>query len=125
LSPRVRVLIADDEKLFGNALELILASDARIDVVGRALDGRQAVLLARELDPDVVLLDLSMPGVTGFQAIEEMLVENGGRRVVVLSGSADPDDRERARAAGAVGYLTKERIADDLVPEVIQAAERH
>jgi DNA-binding NarL/FixJ family response regulator len=117
-----RVLIADDERLFVDALELILGADERIEVVGRALDGRQAILLARELDPDVVLIDLSMPGVDGFGAIAAMLEETGSRRVVVLSGSADPEDMERAREAGAVGYLMKDRIADDLVPGVLAAA---
>jgi len=117
-----RVLIADDSHLFGDALELMLSADDRIAVVGRALDGAQAVALARELDPDVVLLDLSMPGVDGFDAIEAMIAEEPRRRVVVLSGSADPDDVAKARSAGAVAYLTKERIAEELVPSVIAAA---
>ena len=76
----VRVLIADDERLFVEALELILATDGRIEVVGRALDGTQAVALARELDPDVVLIDLSMPGIDGFAAIAAMLADDAGRR---------------------------------------------
>ena len=122
--PPIRVLIADDEQLFGNALEVILAADERIEVVGRALDGREAVVMARELDPDVVLLDLSMPGVDGFAATEAMLADDAARRVVVLSGSADPADLDNARAVGAVGYLTKERIATDLVPEVLTVATR-
>jgi DNA-binding NarL/FixJ family response regulator len=117
-----RVLIADDSHLFGDALELILAADERIEVVGRALDGAQAVVLARELDPDVVLIDLRMPAVDGFEAIAAMLADDAGRHVLVLSGSADPDDIVKARAAGAVGYLTKERIADELVPAVLAAA---
>lgn len=117
-----RVLIADDERLFVDALELILAADERIEVVGRALDGRQAIALARELDPDVVLIDLSMPGVDGFEAIAAIVAENATRRVVVLSGSADPGDVEKALSAGASRYLMKERIADDLVPGVLAAA---
>ena len=111
-----RVLIADDERLFVDALELILAADARIEVVGRALDGRQAIALARQLEPDVVLIDLSMPGVDGFDAIAAIVAENAGCRIVVLSGSADPADVEKALAAGASRYLTKDRIADELVP---------
>ena len=117
-----RVLIADDSHLFGDAVELILEADERIEVVGRALDGAQAVTLARELDPDVVLLDISMPGVGGIEAIEAMLREDADRRVLVLTGSADPADREKAQEAGAVGYLTKEQIADELVPGVLAAA---
>ena len=117
-----RVLIADDSHLFGDAIELILEADERIEVVGRALDGAQAVTLARELDPDVVLLDVSMPGVGGIEAIEAMLRDDAGRRVLILTGSADPADRDKAREAGAVGYLTKEQIANELVPGVLAAA---
>ena len=117
-----RVLIADDSHLFGDAIELILEADERIEVVGRALDGAQAVTLARELDPDVVLLDVSMPGVGGIEAIEAMLRDDASRRVLVLTGSADPADREKAQEAGAVGYLTKEQIANELVPGVLAAA---
>ena len=117
-----RVLIADDSQLFGDAIELILEADERIEVVGRALDGAQAVTLARELDPDVVLLDVSMPGVGGIEAIEAMLRDDASRRVLVLTGSADPADREKAQEAGAVGYLTKEQIANELVPGVLAAA---
>ena len=117
-----RVLIADDERLFVDALELILAADARIEVVGRALDGREAIALARELNPDVVLIDLSMPGIDGFRAIAAILAEKASRRVVVLSGSADPGDVEKAMAAGASRYLMKDRIADELVPGVLAAA---
>lgn len=119
---RTRVLIADDERLFVDALELILDADERIEVVGRALNGREAITLARDLDPDVVLMDLSMPGVDGFGAIAEIVAETGSRRIVVLSGSADPGDMDKARAAGAVGYLMKDKIADELVPGVLAAA---
>jgi DNA-binding NarL/FixJ family response regulator len=117
-----RVLLADDSHLFDDAVELILEADERVEVVGRALDGAQAVTLARELDPDVVLLDLSMPGVGGIEAIEAMLRDDAARRVLVLAGSADPADRAKAEQAGAVGYLTKEQIADELVPGVLAAA---
>ena len=118
----LRVLIADDERLFAQALELILGADERIEVVGRAHDGQSAVSLARSLQPDVVLMDLSMPGLDGFSAIAEILADARDRRVLVLSGSADPVDIARAHAAGAWGYMTKENIADDLVPQVLAAA---
>jgi DNA-binding NarL/FixJ family response regulator len=116
------VLIADDERLFVAALELILNADERIEVVGRAVDGREAIALSRELEPDVVLMDLSMPGIDGFDAIAAIVAGDSHRRVVVLSGSADPGDMEKARAAGAAGYLLKDRIADELVPGVLAAA---
>ncbi len=68
----LRVLIADDHRLFAEALEAILAADDRIEVVGQAGDGGQAVELARKLDPDVVLMDVSMPVLDGFQATREI-----------------------------------------------------
>jgi len=119
---RTTVLIVDDERLFVAALELILAADERIEVVGRAVDGREAIALSRDLDPDVVLMDLSMPGIDGFAAIAAIVADASCRRVVVLSGSADPGDVEKARAAGAAGYLLKDRIADELIPGVLAAA---
>jgi len=116
----VRVLIADDEPLFAEALEVLLSADERIEVVGRAADGSEAVELARTLEPDLVLMDLSMPGVDGFEATEE-LTANGGPRVLVLTGSDDPADVARARSAGAAGYLTKDKIAETLVEAILAA----
>jgi len=117
----VRVLIADDEPLFGEALEVLLGVDDRIEVVGRALDGSEAVELARELDPDVVLMDLSMPGVDGFVATEQILAGDSDAHVLVLSGSDDPADIAKAREAGAAEYITKDLIAERLVDAILNA----
>jgi DNA-binding NarL/FixJ family response regulator len=117
----VRVLIADDEPLFGEALEVLLGVDDRIEVVGRALDGSEAVELARELEPDVVLTDLSMPGVDGFVATERILARDRDAHVLVLSGSDDPADIAKAREAGAAGYITKDLIAERLVDAILDA----
>jgi DNA-binding NarL/FixJ family response regulator len=116
----VRVLIADDEPLFADALAALLEADGRVEVVGRAFNGRQAVELAHSLGPDLVLMDLSMPGVDGIDATRE-LTANGGMRVLVLTGSEDPADIARARSAGAAGYLTKDRIAETLVDAILAA----
>jgi DNA-binding NarL/FixJ family response regulator len=116
----VRVLIADDEPLFADALEALLEADGRVQVVGRAADGREAIDLARELEPDLVLMDLSMPGVDGFDATREVTAD-GGPRVLVLTGSDDPADVARARTAGAAGYLTKDQIAETLVEAILAA----
>ena len=117
----MRVLIADDEPLFAEALEVLLADDGRIEVVGRASDGHEAVELSRELEPDVVLMDLSMPGLDGIHATEEIASGEGRPRVLVLTGSEDPADVARARKAGAAGYLTKDQIAETLVDAIISA----
>jgi DNA-binding NarL/FixJ family response regulator len=120
----VRVLIADDHVLFAQALEAILSLDGRIEVVGRASDGQQAVELTRELCPDVVLMDLSMPRADGFDATRQIRDANAGTRVLVLTGSPDATDVARARDAGADGYLTKDQIAGDLVRAILATTER-
>ena len=85
---------------------------------GVAADGDEALRLTRELRPDVVLMDLSMPVLDGFAATERVRAEIPDTKVIVLTGSADEEDVERARAAGAAGYVTKERIAAELVRAV-------
>jgi DNA-binding NarL/FixJ family response regulator len=121
---RVRVLIADDQRLFAEALEAILSTDGRIAVVGRAADGESAVGLARDEHPDVVLMDIAMPVMDGIEATEAIRCEVPDTRVIVLTGSNAPRDVSRARAAGAAGYVTKDQIAGDLVRAILDAAGR-
>jgi DNA-binding NarL/FixJ family response regulator len=120
----VSVLIADDQRLFAEALEAILSTDGRIDVVGRALDGREALALAREHRPDVVLMDISMPVMDGIDATKAIRSEVPESRVIVLTGSAATGDVSRARGAGASAYVTKDQIAGDLVRAILDAARR-
>jgi DNA-binding NarL/FixJ family response regulator len=119
---RVRVLIADDQLLFAEALEAVLAMDERIEIVGRAADGREAIELARTHRPDVVLMDLSMPVLDGFEATRTIREELNDTRVVVLSGSAAAADVACARDAGAAAYMTKDQIAQELVDAILDAA---
>ena len=121
---QVRVLIADDQRLFAEALEAILTTDGRIAVVGRATNGEEAVALARDDRPDVVLMDIAMPVLDGIAATKAIAVEAPETRVVVLTGSEAPEDITRARAAGASGYVTKDQIAGDLVRAILDAAGR-
>ena len=121
---QVRVLIADDQRLFAEALEAILTTDGRIAVVGRASNGEEAVALARDGRPDVVLMDIAMPVLDGIAATKAIGVEAPESRVVVLTGSDAPDDITRARAAGASGYVTKDQVAGDLVRAILDAVGR-
>ena len=120
----VRVLIADDHRLFAEALEAVLSSEERIDVVGRAADGSEAVALARELRPDVVALDISMPVMDGFEAAAQLEQLDDPPAVLMLTGSNAPEDVDRARRAGAKGYITKDAIAANLVDAILAAAGR-
>ena len=118
----VRVLIADDHKLFAEALEAILTTDARIQVVGHARDGQQAVAMAIELRPDVVLMDISMPIMDGFEATKLIRERIRGACVLMLTGSNARLDVDRAREAGAAGYVTKDRIAAELIDAILAIA---
>jgi two-component system, NarL family, nitrate/nitrite response regulator NarL len=123
-SKPLRVLIADDHRLFAEALEAILTTDERIEVVGQASDGEQAVELARKLGPDVVLMDVSMPVLNGFEATREIRAAGEGVRVLMLTGSNSRDDVDRSREAGASGYVTKDRIASELVATIVEVSRR-
>ena len=120
----LRVLIADDHRLFAEALEAILATDERIEVVGQASDGSEAVELARTLDPDVVLMDVSMPVLDGFEATREIRSAGEDVRVIMLTGSNSRADVDRSREAGASGYVTKDRIASELVSAIVEVTRR-
>ena len=119
---RVRVLIADDHRLFAEALEAVLSTEDRIEVVGRASDGGEAVELARQLQPDVVALDISMPVMDGFEAAAALEQLDHPPAVLMLTGSNSPEDVDRARRAGAKGYITKDAIAARLVDAILAAA---
>lgn len=120
----VRVLIVDDHKLFAEALQAILETDERLDVVGYAKDGAEAVELDAALRPDVVLMDISMPVMDGFEATEKIRAARTGACVLMLTGSDSSTDVDRSRAAGAAGYVTKDRIAAELVDAILDVGSR-
>ena len=120
--PPIRVLIADDHCLFAEALEAILSTEDRIEVVGRAADGEEAVAMARTLRPDVVALDISMPVMDGFEAAAQMERFDRPPSILMLTGSNSSDDVDRARRAGVKGYMTKDSIAAQLVDAILAAA---
>lgn len=121
-SSPVRVLVADDHDLFAETLVALLAGDDRIEVVGRAADGGEAVLLAQLHVPDVVLMDVHMPFVDGIEATVALNADVPAVRVVMLSSSPAVEDAERSRSAGAVGYLTKDAGVAQIKAEVMRAA---
>ena len=122
--PVIRVLIADDHRLFVEAVEAILAAEDRITVVGQAADGGEAVRLTRTLLPDVVLMDISMPVLDGIEATRQIRATDEGARVLMVTGSNSSADVDRAREAGASGYVTKDRIAADLVQAIVESSGR-
>jgi DNA-binding NarL/FixJ family response regulator len=120
---RIRVVIADDHRLFAQALEAVLGGEERFEVVGFARNGREAIALVQELEPDVTLMDLSMPVLDGVEATREIRQSSPGARILMLTGSNAPNDVDRARAAGASGYVTKDRIAGELIQAILDVVE--
>jgi two-component system, NarL family, response regulator LiaR len=118
------VLIADDHRMFAEALEAILVTDERLEVAGQAADGAEAVRLALAQRPDVVLMDISMPIMDGLQATKQLRKQWPGASVLMLTGSNSRTDVDRAREAGAAGYVTKERIAAELIDAILEVAKR-
>jgi len=118
----VRVLVADDHRLFAQALEAMLAGQERIECVGVAANGREAIERAADLRPDVVLMDISMPVLDGIEATRRLRKAHPQVRVVMLTGSSAEQDVARSRKAGATGYLTKDAIAASLVDAILEAA---
>jgi DNA-binding NarL/FixJ family response regulator len=117
-SRKISVLIADDHRLFAEALEAILASEPEIEVVGRAQNGEEAVEQALALRPDVILMDIAMPGVDGVEATKRIRRKQDSVRVLMLTGSNSRTDVARAREAGAAAYVTKDRIAAQLIEAI-------
>ena len=118
-----RVLIADDQRLIRAGLKMLCESTDDIDVVGEAADGAEAVRLAAELRPDVILMDLRMPGVDGIRAIELVLSARADTKILVLTTFDDDDHLYPALSAGAAGFLVKDTDPDELICAVRRVAD--
>jgi DNA-binding NarL/FixJ family response regulator len=118
LSDRVRVLIVDDDDLMRAGLRAVLSSDATVEVVGEAGDGGEAPGAARRLRPDVVLMDIRMPGVDGIAATRDVLEAAPETRVVILTTFEEDDYIFGALGAGASGFLLKRTRPEDLIAAV-------
>jgi len=118
LERSIRVLIVDDEAPFTEMVRALLEVEQGIEVVGAAADGEQAVTLALQLAPDVIVMDISMPVMDGLDATREIREQDPTANVLILTGSLNTAEVDRARTVGAAGYLTKDRIAGELVAEI-------
>ena len=126
----IRVLVVDDDDLLAEAIAAIIDTDEEIEHVGRARTGEEALDLVADLDPDVVVMDVEMPGIGGLEATKR-ITTGGGRRagpaVLVVTGADVEAHWLSARAAGAAGYLPKSDLGRLLLPTIraiAAAAER-
>jgi DNA-binding NarL/FixJ family response regulator len=115
---RLRVLIADDHELFRRGLRMVLDDEPDLEVVAEAGDGREAVDLARDQAPDVVVMDVRMPSVSGIEAAGLIKADQPGIRILMLTISDEEDDLFEAVKAGANGYLLKEISIDEIAAAV-------
>jgi DNA-binding NarL/FixJ family response regulator len=118
----VRILIADDHRLFAESLRAALSEDERIDVIGIAYNGREAVDLALELRPDVILMDLKMPVLDGFEATRLLREAQSETQVLILTGTDEAFGADDAALAGASGFLRKEQSIVDLKRVFLEVA---
>jgi DNA-binding NarL/FixJ family response regulator len=118
----IRVLLAEDHAIVRSGLERLLGTTTDIEVVAGAADGEEAVGLAAEHRPDVVLMDVSMPNVDGIEATRRILEQNEEVQVVVLTSISDRAKIEAALDAGAIGYLLKDAEPDEVIRGIRAAA---
>lgn len=118
----MRVLIAHSDPVLADTLMTEMGRDDRIEIVGHATDGQEALALAQYLLPDMVLIDIEMPVLDGIEAARRIREDRSGACVLMLTGGESIDDLTRARAAGVAGFVAKDRIATELMDMIFELA---
>lgn len=119
----IKLLLVEDELAVRKGLRMRLAAEPDVTIVGEAADGKAALMLVRKLHPDVVLMDIAMPRLDGIAATEALQSFSPRPAVIILTVHDDADTRARAKAAGAVAFITKCGVNDDLLMAVRQAVQ--
>jgi DNA-binding NarL/FixJ family response regulator len=115
---KLRILLADDHKIVREGLRTLINSQPDMQVVGEAANGREVLVKARELKPDVVVMDLSMPELNGLQATERLKIERPEMKVVALTAHEDEGYLRQLCKVGAAGYVLKRSAGDELVKAI-------
>jgi DNA-binding NarL/FixJ family response regulator len=121
----LRVVVAEDDDQLAELITSLLSEDRRFEVVGRGRTGDEAVDLAGEHRPDIVLMDLSMPGCDGVEATRLIRALNAAQHVVIYTGSGDYDDVGRAEEAGAAGFLHKDALTSGEIGDALDVLHRN
>src|ERR1700739_857612 len=118
---KIKVLIADDHALMRQGLRALLQTESDIEVVGEAETGREAVQLAKTLNPDVVLMDIAMPLLSGLEATRQISKQVPATRVLILSSYSDDEYVHQLAEAGGAGYVLKQTTSADVVRAIHEA----
>ncbi len=110
----IKILLVDDHDLVRTGVRRLLADVADFDILGEATTGEEAIKMAAQLNPDVVLMDINMPGIGGLEATRKMLGDNPELRIIIVTMHQDDLFAQRLLKAGAVGYLTKGAKVDEI-----------
>jgi DNA-binding NarL/FixJ family response regulator len=120
-TPEITCLIVDDHEVVREGLRLSLSRAPHIRVIGEAGDGESAIALVERRRPNVVIMDVQMPGIDGVEATRRILLEAPDTRIVILTGGDDCDVAEAAVRAGAVAYVLKGREPDEIFEAILNA----
>ena len=124
-SKKITVLMAEDNAFLRGSLCALLDAEGHIKVIGQARNGREAVVMANNLQPDVILMDISMPVLNGLQATRQILTANPQAKVVILSIHSDDEYIECMTMVGAVGYLEKQSVTEILPTAIHEVFKGH
>lgn len=121
--PRITVILAEDHEVVREGLRSLLNAESDIEIVGEAKTGREAVKMAIKLQPEVVVMDISMPQLNGLEATRQILRDTDHTKIIILSTYSDEDYVEQSTNAGAIGYLIKQSAASDLIRAIREAKQ--
>lgn len=121
---KTKVMLVDDHKMFRDGLRVLINAEPGMTVVGEAVDGREAVEMAGRLSPNVVIMDISMPGMNGIEAMRHLIRDNAGIKVIMLSMYASGPLVQSVMAAGASGYVLKGSDFSELAAAIRSACGR-
>ncbi len=123
----IKLMIVEDHELFRTGIQNIMGSMSDVEVVGEASSGEEAIAMARRLEPDLILMDVGLPGISGLETTERILKAQPGIRVIVLTAHSEPPLPARLLDIGASGYLTKGASAEELISAVnaVHRGERY
>ena len=118
ITPKIRIVVADDHPIFRDGRCKLLALEDDFEVVAQAQDGRQVLEVLHQLEPDILLLDLKMPGLDGLQTLQRLQVAKGKTRVIVLTASDDKNEFVQAMKLGTSGIVLKQTATDQLIKSI-------